>query len=442
MDCPDTQSAHTSQTVHRRLPLRHCLCYGMGYLSVALTTDMTLTWLLKRYRPDPADLRWDVLVTASAFAVAMLIGRLVDALADPLVGFYSDRIKTRWGRRKPFLAVGAPLLAASFALLWLPPTPTLSTINGIHLAVTASLFLFAFTVVVTPYLAMLPEIASHPRERVRLTAWQGGFNVLGAIGGMVLAGYLIDHYGYRTMALFFAPLICISAWMPLLVPVPKRVAAPVRFSFMKALISTVQNPHFRPYLLGQLFFWMSLRIVLGTLPKFVEVRTGAQETVQGMIMAVGMVMAAIFLPFMPAVVMRVGKKRMLVGSMAYFAGLMPLLLLVGQPFGGLSGVYQAGLIMLLAGPVIATLFTIPNAIMADIADQDEKRTGYRREAIYYGAQGLITKAGMGIGIAIAALQLDFFGETAAHQGGFTATMLTAMLFSLAAAFVMSRYPGK
>ena len=49
----------------------------MGYLSIALTTDMTLTWLLKRYRPDPADARWTVLVTAGAFAAALVVGRRV-----------------------------------------------------------------------------------------------------------------------------------------------------------------------------------------------------------------------------------------------------------------------------------------------------------------------------------------------------------------------------
>ena len=89
----------------------------MGYLSVALTTDMTLTWLLKRYRPDPADTRWNVLASAGAFGLAMVVGRVMDAVADPLVGFWSDRVKTPWGRRKPFIFIGGPLLAVMFVLV-------------------------------------------------------------------------------------------------------------------------------------------------------------------------------------------------------------------------------------------------------------------------------------------------------------------------------------
>ena len=137
---PDNQPALRSRPAEGRIAWRHKLLYGMGYLSVALTTDMTLTWLLKRYRPDPADLEWNVLVTAGAFALALVVGRIMDAVADPLVGFWSDRVQTRWGRRKPFIFIGAPFLAIMFVLIWIPPTSTISLINGVYLAVIASVF--------------------------------------------------------------------------------------------------------------------------------------------------------------------------------------------------------------------------------------------------------------------------------------------------------------
>ncbi len=136
----DNQPTPVSGLVERRVAWVHKLLYGMGYLSVALTTDMTLTWLLKRYRPDPADIRWQALTTAGAFALAMIVGRVMDAVADPLVGFWSDRVQTRWGRRKPFIFIGAPFLAIMFVLIWIPPTSTISLINGVYLAVIASVF--------------------------------------------------------------------------------------------------------------------------------------------------------------------------------------------------------------------------------------------------------------------------------------------------------------
>lgn len=433
--------ATESAAAGRRVALRHKLLYGMGYLSVALTTDMTLTWILKRYRPDPADARWNVLVSAGAFALALIVGRVVDAVADPLVGFWSDRIQTRWGRRKPFIFVGAPLLALTFVLIWLPPHPTASVLNGVYLALVASALFFCFTVVVCPYLAMLPEMTTNSAERVSLTTWQGGFNILGAVGGMLLAGYLIDHHGYLTMALCFAPAVLLCSWAPLLVPTPVAGAEPSDFPLGRAISTTLRNPFFLPYVVSQLLFWIALRIILGALPKIVEVRAQVAETGQGIVMAAGLLVAALLFPLMPAFAGRVGKRRILMGAMLYFGVVMIPLIFVGRLPLPLSGFGQAILVMALAGPAIAVIFTLPNAIVAEIVDRDEEQTGQRREAIYFGVQGLIVKAGLGLGIGLAAVELAQFGETAARQGGFVACPLTAMIVAWLAALVLTRYRG-
>jgi len=365
----------------------------------------------------------------------------MDAVADPLVGFWSDRVQTHWGRRKPFIFVGGPLLAVMFVLIWIPPNPAISLLNGIYLAVIASVFFFCFTVVVCPYLAMLPEITPDPAERVRLTTWQGGFNILGAVGGMLIAGYLIDHYGYLTMALCFAPVVLLCSWAPLLVPTPAEGAAPSDFPLAQALLTTLRNPFFLPYVVSQLLFWIALRIIMGALPKLVEVRAEVGETQQGIVMAAGLLMAAVFFPFMPGLASRVGKKRILMGAMLYFGVVMIPLIFLGKLPLPLSAFGQGLLLMALAGPPIAVLFTLPNAIVADIVDRDEDQTGQRREAIYFGVQGLIVKAGLGLGIGLAALELGHFGETAARQGGFVACLLSAMVFAWLAAVVLTRYRG-
>ena len=88
--------------------------------------------------------------------------------------------------------------------------------------------------------------------------------------------------------------------------------------------------------------------------------------------------------------------------------MIPLIFLGNLPLP-LSAFGQAVLVMALAGPAIAVLFTLPNAIVADIVDRDEEQTGQRREAIYFGVQGLIVKAGLGLGIGLAAVELDMKG---------------------------------
>jgi len=421
------------------LPLRDKILYGTGYLSVALATDVTLTWLLKRYYPESSGLTSIASVSATAFIVAAVFGRAVDALADPLVGYWSDRVRSRWGRRKPFLAVGAPLLALMFVLIWTPPVPGLSPANGVYLAAALALFFFMFTIVVCPYLAMLPEITANRAERVSLTAWQGAFNVLGAVGGTISSGYLIDHYGYRTMGLCLAPLILLSSWAPLLIRQPEASPKPSGFSIREAVTSTWRNPLFVPYVLAQLLFWIAVRIIIGVMPKLLDVRFDMGEERIGYIMATGLLVAALFLPAMPSIAGRTGKRRLLIGAMVYFGLLavpMPFLGALPLPVGGAG---QAYLLMVCAGPAIAVLFSLPNAIVADIVDRDETLTGERREAIYFGVQGLLVKAGMGLGVGLAAALLHLFGAEVDSQGGYLACALATAAISLSAAAVMSRY---
>lgn len=424
-----------------RVPLGHKLLYGLGYLTVALTTNMTMTWILTRYRPVGDDPRWPVLVSAGALTLAMVLGRLVDAVADPLVGFWSDRTLTRWGRRKPFILFGGPLLTLMFVLIWLPPVPGLSVANGIYLAVTATLFFSAFTVVVCPYLAMLPEITADGAERVSLTAWQGGFNVIGAVGGMALAGWLIDARGYLGMALILAPVVLLCGWAPVLVPTPVEAAKPSDLPLREAIVSTLRNSWFRPYVLSQVLFWLALSVILAAGPQIVQVRAGASETQRGLAMATALVAAALCLPLMRGVATRLGKRRLLLGATVYFGLVMVPLAFIGRLPLPLSALGQAFLVMALAGPAVAALFSLPNAMVADIVDHDAEQTGQRREAIYFGVQGLLVKAGMGLGIGVAALLLAHFGASAEHPGGFVATPLAALVLALVSAAVLTRYPG-
>jgi GPH family glycoside/pentoside/hexuronide:cation symporter len=284
-------------------------------------------------------------------------------------------------------------------------------------------------------------MTADPAERVSLAAWQGGFNIAGAVGGMAVAGMLIEAHGYRTMALAFAPAILLCAWAPLLVPTPLAQASPCRMPLLRSIRATLRNPLFIPYVTSQVLFWIALRIVLAAGPKIIEVRARVRETEQGLVMASALVAAALLLPAMKGLAERFGKRQVLIGAMVHFGVVMIPLALVGMLPGPLNPLAQAFTVMVLASPAIAALFTLPNAMVADIVDHEEGLSGERREAMYFGVQGLLVKTGLGLGIGVAAVLLDRLGETATRQGGFVACAVAAMILSWLAALALTRYRG-
>ncbi len=415
--------------------------YGFGYTHLALLAGLTGTWLVQYYRPNPDKPGAVVLVSAGGFMAAMLVKSIVDAVADPLVGFYSDRTSTRWGRRKPFIAIGGPLLTLLAVLVWFPPYAGEAAINTVYLMVTAATLFFFFTIVACPYLAMLPEISTDKTERVRLTAWQGGFNVLGTLLALGLAPVLIDAVGHKAMILWLAPLILLSAWSPLLVREGKAESPSARIDFRAAVVATLRNPLFVPYVISQVLFWEALWIVLATFPKLLDARTELPGSLQGAVMSASMITAVIFFPLFPKLTARFGKKRLLGAGMVYFGLLMVPAMFMGRMPLPLSAAAQAVLVMVLAGPAVAALFSLPNAMLSDIVDLDEKRTGEQRAAMYFGIQGLIVKAGSGIGPGIAVFLMGMFGETQDDQGGFFASLIAAVICAVLAALVLTRYKG-
>ena len=114
-------------------------------------------------------------------AIAIFIGRSWDYINDPLIGHISDRTRTRWGRRRPFLLFGALPFALAFILLWFRPPSRARSLLAIYYAVAYVLFDSAATFVYMPYFALTPELTSDYDERTGLTTYRMFFSILGSL---------------------------------------------------------------------------------------------------------------------------------------------------------------------------------------------------------------------------------------------------------------------
>ena len=197
-----------------RLPVVNKLLYTADLVGTQAMAQSRHLWLLFFLAP-PADEGVAAAVPAVSVGpldidprifvgIVLTAGRLIEAIDDPIIGWWSDRTRSRWGRRIPFVLFGTPFYALFFALLWLTPGGDSSYLNAIYLFIVLELFFFATTITGGPYEALLPEIAPGHRDRMSIVAWQFYFGIAGAVAGLVLSGLIKDQVGFFAMGAIFA----------------------------------------------------------------------------------------------------------------------------------------------------------------------------------------------------------------------------------------------
>ena len=136
--------------------------YGMG-VSYAIVDQIFAQWILYFYLP-PESSGMKPIMAPVFISIALAISRIVDMITDPAVGYISDKVNTRWGRRIPFIAAGSIPLGLATVAFFYPPASN-PTLTFIYLAVIGSLFFTFYTIVGAPYNALIPEIGNIMEER-------------------------------------------------------------------------------------------------------------------------------------------------------------------------------------------------------------------------------------------------------------------------------------
>ncbi len=423
-----------------KLPLRLKTMYGVGSGGSALVILAIGTWTIYYYAP-PLGRGLMTYAPIALLGTAMMIGRVVDALTDPLIAQWSDRTRSRWGRRIPFILFGSLPLVLSFILIWTPPVKGDSLVNFFYLVLMLGLFFLFYTIVVVPYAALLPELTSFPKERIELATWQGFFRIMGLSIGFLGSSFLIERLGFKAMATVLGMVVLVSLYCPVLVVRERNVhLRKSAFTFRQSVIQTFKNKPFRYYISGYMFFWFAFTLLTTGLSYIVTVLMGLGEGDVGPTVAPSLVIVVLSLPLIQRIASWKGKKFTLVLFLALLCAIFFLIPSIGHwPFG-ISRPLQGRILMGLAGIPIATLFALPNAMVADLVDYDEKVTGSRREAMYFGMQGLMLKASIALSVLFFGFLFRTFGYSATEPLGILLLGPMAGAFVLIGLLLFSRYP--
>ncbi len=423
-----------------KLPLLLKTMYGVGSGGFALVILAIGTWTVYYYAP-PSERGLMTYAPMALLGTAMMIGRVVDALTDPLIAQWSDRTRSRWGRRIPFILFGSLPLVLSFILVWNPPVPGSSVVNFVYLVLTLGLFFLFYTVVIVPYSALLPELTSSSKERISLATWQGFFRILGLIIGFLGSSFLIERLGFKAMATILGMVVLVCLYCPVLVVKERNVhLRKSKFAFRQSIIQTFRNKPFRYYIGGYIFFWFAFTLLTMGIPYIVTELMGLGKGDVGLIVTPSLVVVILSFPLIQRIASQKGKKFTVILSLVLLCAAFFLIPSIGHwPFG-ISKALQGQILLGLAGIPIATLFALPNAMIADLVDYDEKVTGSRREAMYFGMQGLMLKFAIALSALFFGFLLRTFGYSSAEPMGIFLLGPVAGVFVLLGLLIFRRYP--
>ncbi len=426
----------------KKLPGWGKLAYGIGAGGFSLIDRVMVTWLMYFYVLTPIKGK-EALISGVTFGIIMFLGRIVDAVADPIIARWSDNHGGRLGRRIPFMLYSGLIYTAVFIALFYPPAAGESSTNNIYLTLMLGLYFALFTAYVCPYLALLPELARSNEDRVDLATWKAVFSILGVAGAAVAGGLLIDSLGNYGMIWIMGGIGLILLYVPVLIREKDYAKSePATLGLVDALKTTFRNRPFVIYLAGNVAFNLGFTIVTLNIPPYVTVLLGGTEGDTAIYFGLVLAVALLFFPLVNIFSKKFGLKAVMLSSLILFVILLPGIYLLGRPLLGLPPQIFGYILMGLLGIPVSAIFVVPDAIVAAVSDLEERLTGQRREAMYFGAQGFVIKLAMGLSTVITGGLLDYFGKTVESPLGIQLTGPVAALFVIVGAIVFFYYPEK
>jgi glycoside/pentoside/hexuronide:cation symporter, GPH family len=319
-------------------------------------------------------------------AIINVIYAIWDAVNDPLVGFLSDNTRTRWGRRRPWLLTGLPFYVALLVLVYAVPTPFLQG-NALFWYALVIFFLFesAYTIMAVNYGSLFPELFQGFQERARAGSYYQGLSMLGELVGFSIPPLIYATLGFVPMATSFAVVAGIALFLAIIrnTEDPKALKAP-SLDLKDAFGEVLKDRAFLLFTIALTFMTFTTGAYTLATPFWVKYTLAASPQMTSLIFATVFITAILSVSIWGRLVRVLGIKRSWLWSVGVMAASAIILGLATNVILGAIGAAVAGA-GLGGGQVCREM------IMADFVDRNLKRTGHRREGIYYSLLRVIGK---------------------------------------------------
>ncbi len=383
-------------------------------------------------------------VDARLVSLAVLVALMCDAISDPVVGYWSDNFRSKWGRRHPFMYAAAVPIALSFYWIWNPPPGWSEGALFWYILALAVIIRTCITFYETPSAALAPELSEDYNERSSILSYRYFFGWVGG-NAMTVGTFLLifpafvtpaipngqfNPAAYQTYGLIGAGVIFTAIMVSALGThryIPKLRAAPPKRNLtlggiFREIIGAISSRSFYALFIASLIAFTGSGISAGLTFYFSTYFYGFSSQQIGLITFGVFLSAIIGGSLAPIVTRKLGKKRgaVIVGGLAFAGAPLPIVLRLVDvlPANGDPALFWIVAITQTIDVGLIICYQILAASMiADLVEQSELNTGTRSEGVFFAAATFMRKFGEGFGIVVAGFVLSGVGLAAGARAG-------------------------
>ncbi|MBQ9468178.1 MAG: MFS transporter [Clostridia bacterium] len=392
--------------------------FAVGQFGWSLLSGLISSWMVYYYIPaigsDDAGIFGTGYITQkqfflglTIFGIIMMIGRIFDAITDPLVASWSDRSKFKGGRRIPFMkAIAIPFALVTVGVFVFPQVPGNEIVNDIIIFVTLILFYLFMTIYCTPYNALISEFGDTQEHRINVSTYISFTYIVGLtlaflvpnLAGM-LEGALGKANSIRAAIGIMAAIACVAMILPSFLIKERDYieAKPVNTPAFKSLFSTFKNGQFRRFVYSDVIYFFAVTLFQTGLAYYETLLMHIPASNTFMLMAIMTAVSLVLYIPVNRLATKIGKKNLIIVGFFSYAFVFFLASICGAWF---PGIVWGILIAVCAGIPMAILGILPQACVADVAELEALKTGENRSGMFFAARTFAMKMGQAIAVVL------------------------------------------
>ena len=386
--------------------------------------------------------------TITILACITGLGRVFDAITDPLIGSLSDRCRSKAGRRIPFMRAAAIPFGITTVLTFWSPYDGESWGNAAFLFVMLMLFYLFLTMYCTPYNALIPELGTDQKTRMAISTSISFTYIAGmaiaytapALWGACQSAFSLDRIS--AIRLVFT-ILSIIGTACLFVPVftirekDYVTSVPSQSTAIKSLAATFRNKEFRIFVGSDIVYFLGITVFQTAMLFYVKSLLKLDEGMSTIYFVVMTALSVLFYPLVMKLTPKTGKKKLILIAFTIFTVAFGYTACLG--LWPIPAAVQGYILCFLAAPAMAIFGILPQAVVADIAQADEIDTHENRSGMFYAARTFAMKMGQALAMIVVTSLAVVRQETGF---GYRLTAIVACASCVLGGLLLSRYNEK